>query len=227
MAFDEFLAVVGSVASIASIPLAIYLYLRSRSGKLLAIRREIAGRLALQVGEGRPLTLFEVRAVRNTRLREAGIEETTIPTWEIVEQLVADTMATPLLDSSKKEEIIGSLLTLHQLGQFIKLYSSREKLTEAFKKFVESTYSDEQAKELFEEMDIYKLSGSSSSPAHVFGIVVSIVGTIAATLSILNASSSLEFLPQIFGSDWVTSLGLGLATALVAGGISYVLIKRK
>ena len=50
---NDVLSIIGSVASIASIPLAFYLYLKSQAEKFLGVRKDIVNRLAFQLGEGR------------------------------------------------------------------------------------------------------------------------------------------------------------------------------
>ena len=50
------LQLLGSIASIGSIPLAIYLYLRNQEVRHSMLRREIVKALSFQIGEGRELT---------------------------------------------------------------------------------------------------------------------------------------------------------------------------
>lgn len=66
------LQVLGSLASLAAIPLSVYLYLRSREARAAKLRREIVRILSYQIGEGRDLSLFEVQAVIDSKTREHG-----------------------------------------------------------------------------------------------------------------------------------------------------------
>jgi hypothetical protein len=70
---EQILQIIGSVASIGSIPPAIYLFLKSAAEKHLAIRRDIVNRLSFQIGEGRDLSLFEIQAVIDSKIRESRI----------------------------------------------------------------------------------------------------------------------------------------------------------
>lgn len=62
--------VIGSLASIGGVPLAIYLYIKSKEGKIDSVRREIVKLLSYQIGEGRNLKLFEIQTIINSKLRE-------------------------------------------------------------------------------------------------------------------------------------------------------------
>ena len=64
---DAFLQILGSVASIGSIPLTIYFYLRSRESKFTKLKFDIVKVLSYQIGEGRELALFEVGAVIDSK----------------------------------------------------------------------------------------------------------------------------------------------------------------
>ncbi|MFQ2173012.1 hypothetical protein ACK345_07515 [Aeromonas rivipollensis] len=90
---NDVLSIIGSVASIASIPLAFYLYLKSQAEKFLGVRKDIVNRLAFQLGEGRTLTIFEVQAVIDARLRENRLKFGSIRPNEVIEDLVTETIA--------------------------------------------------------------------------------------------------------------------------------------
>ena len=62
--------VIGSIASILGIPLAIYLYLRQRESNIRKIRELILDILSRQIGEGRSLSVFEIRSVIESVLRK-------------------------------------------------------------------------------------------------------------------------------------------------------------
>jgi hypothetical protein len=129
---EQILQIIGSVASIGSIPLAIYLFLKNAAEKHLAIRRDIVNRLSFQIGEGRDLSLFEIQAVIDSKIRESRIKPGTIRVHEIVEDLVTQTVNSPLLESAKKAAIITSLSDLHALGRLHGIVSGDTRIFEDF-----------------------------------------------------------------------------------------------
>lgn len=121
---EYFLQILGSIASIGSIPLAIYLYLRSREAKYFRLRQEIVRILSFQVGEGRWLRPFEIQAVIDSKLRENKLRKNAITVYEVVEDLVCETISSPMLDSQRKEEIIRNLREIHHQGAILKAIQS-------------------------------------------------------------------------------------------------------
>lgn len=116
------LQVLGSLASLAAIPVSVYLYLRSREARLVRVRREIVRILSYQIGEGRDLAMFEVRAVIDSRLREYGLRLGSISTDEIIEEIVTDTITNPMLERDRKGDIARNLRWLHADGALYSLF---------------------------------------------------------------------------------------------------------
>ena len=56
----DFFSIIGTVASIGSIPLSIYLYIKSRENNIDKVKREIVKILSHQIGDRRQLTSFEI-----------------------------------------------------------------------------------------------------------------------------------------------------------------------
>jgi hypothetical protein len=111
---EYLLQILGSIASIGSIPLAVYLYFRSREAKHTKARQEIVRIISFQVGEGRRLSTFEIRAVIDSKIRESRIRENSITVNEIIEDLVSETIMSPMLESQRKAEIIENLRSIHE-----------------------------------------------------------------------------------------------------------------
>ncbi len=118
---NAFLQVLGSVASVAAIPLSVYLYLRSREAKVTQVRREIGKILSYQFGEGRQLSPFELQAVIVSKTRESGIRPGSITSDQMIEDLVAETITTPMLESSRKAQIISDLQWMYRQGAIVAL----------------------------------------------------------------------------------------------------------
>jgi hypothetical protein len=118
---NTLLQIFGSLASIGAIPLAVYLYLRSREARLSKLRQEICKVISYQIGEGRNLSTFEVQAVIDSKLREHKFKPDAVSLEEVVEDLVTETITNPMLESEKKKIIIENLQKIHRAGQIHKI----------------------------------------------------------------------------------------------------------
>jgi hypothetical protein len=106
---DNILTYIGTIASIGSIPLAIYFYIKSREETADKIRREILKIISYQIGENRTLNLFEIDKVINSNIRNNKLKKNTITSKNVIEDLISDTISSPLLDSSRKNAILQNL----------------------------------------------------------------------------------------------------------------------
>ena len=127
---NYFLGIVGSAASIVSVPLAIYLYLRSREAAERRIRQEIAKILSYQIGENRLLSGFEIQAVIDSECRENRVKLGSITPSDVIEDLVSDTITNPMLNSERKEHIIRNLRAVHEQSEVFMILSRYIPLTE-------------------------------------------------------------------------------------------------
>jgi hypothetical protein len=109
---NQILNLVGTIASIGSIPLAIYLYLKSIEDKKDRVRRDILRALSYQIGENRKLDLFEVSKVIHSNCRNNKIGETAIEIESILEDLISDTISNPLLESQRKDQILENIKSI-------------------------------------------------------------------------------------------------------------------
>lgn len=106
---DNILTYIGTIASIASIPLAIYFYIKSREETADKIRREILRIISYQIGENRTLNFFEIEKVINSNIRNNKLKKGTITPKNVIEDLISDTISSPLLDSTRKDAILKNL----------------------------------------------------------------------------------------------------------------------
>lgn len=125
MTLDSIFSLLGSVASIVAIPLSVYLYLRSKEARAARVRREVVKTLSYQIGEGRDLNLFTISTVIRSRIRDEGVRDDSISVGQVVEDLVAETITEPMLDTNRKDQILQNLARLYHLGaigQFLERY---------------------------------------------------------------------------------------------------------
>lgn len=216
---NEILQIIGSVASILGVPLAVYLYLKSQVQKYANVRREIVKRLSHQIGEGRTVGLFELNAVIESLVRENRLKRGSITGNSVIEDLIAETVSSPLLESGRKEQLINELSAVHSIG---KVFQAIQSDTETFEKFlshlkVETGNSDEadRIREGIEKSS--EKSKESSKTPELFGAVATVIAGITAIMSVAGITEGLNILPKILGSSVVTGVSLGLvATVLTA-----------
>lgn len=226
---NEALQIIGSIASIGSIPLAIYLFLKSQVQKYIDIRRDIVNRLSFQIGEGRKLTLFEIQSVIESRVRENRIKSNIIRPDEIIEDLVTATVNSPLLESSRKGEIVSALSELHSLGKLHFLLASDSTIYKRFLAYLKESKQETEVevveKALEKEAEQGKKSKTANAP-ELFGAISTIIALIAAMITLIDISGTLSILPKLLNSEMLTSLALGIGASIIAAVLT-ALIKRK
>lgn len=230
---NAILQIVGSIASIASIPLAVYLYLRSREANYRRLRADIVKTLSYQIGEGRTLSLFEVNVVIDSKLREYGVKEGDFATDEVIEDLVTEIISNPMLESSRKQEVIDNLRELHSTGATYTLaqqYQIGPSDVLLMLKHMGKNLKPEH------EAVVMALKQASASLVEIgpikkktppFEKLSTLFGVLAAILSVVVAILGHSGVEQL--SKWVNdnkaavNILLSVATTLVAAGLAIAL----
>lgn len=227
---STFLQIFGSLASIGAIPLAVYLYLRNREAKFFKLRQEICRILSYQIGEGRNLSTFEVQAVIGSKTREHRFKPDTINSDEVIEDLIAETITNPMLESGKKESIIENLQNIHRAGQIHRIvmrYSiSTMNLLESISHTLSLTPADSElvkakeipvevkAKEVFYKRRTEFAEKLSSS----FAAVTIIIVTIALLVEKANITKLVD---SFFKNPYTVNLLLGTVVSIIAVSLTY------
>jgi hypothetical protein len=222
---NEFLQLIGSLASIAGVPLAVYLYLKGQVQKYTEVRREIVKRLSHQVGEGRSIGLFELNAIIDSLVREKRLRSGSISSNSVIEDLIAETVSSPLLDSAKKESLISELSEVHSLGRIFNTIKQDESV---FSQFIEHLSEGNKPTDIAEEIQkdiksVQERSAESSKTPEIFGLVASLITVIASGVTLAGFTESLDLIPKLLDSSIITSLGLGMLASLIAGFASAVM----
>src|SRR5689334_13224749 len=118
---NQALQIIGSVASIVSIPLAVFVFLRQKEAQYRRLRQEIAKTLSYKIGEDSSITLFEVNSVIESKARDFGVPSRLIPADGVIEDLVADTISNPMLDKVRKSRVVENLQYLHAAGLTLRI----------------------------------------------------------------------------------------------------------
>lgn len=111
-----FLQTIGAIASLTSIPLAVYLYLRSKDARFDRIKRDIVKILLYQIGEERKLKKDEIFVVITSKLRENRLKTNLITVNEISEDMVAEIISSPLINKERKADILSELRKMYDTG---------------------------------------------------------------------------------------------------------------
>jgi len=220
---STFLQIFGSFASIGAIPLAVYLYLRNREAKFSKLRQEICKILSYQIGEGRNLSTFEVQAVITSKTREHNFKPDAINSDEVIEDLVAETITNPMLESGKKENIIENLQNIHRAGQIHRIVMrypiTTKNLLECISHTLSLTPTDLElvkAKEIPAEAKeaIYR---RRTAVAEKLSSSFAMVAMIIATITIIIGSGSITKLLDYFSkSPYIVNLLLGIVVSIIA-----------
>lgn len=227
---NDFFQILGTIASIGSIPLAIYLFVRTREQSRDKLRREIVKILSYQIGEDRKLSAFEIQTVINSKLRENRINTDLITVISIIEDIVSETISSPLLNNDRKERIIDNLKSIYFKGDL----SGNNKETDyssgkstQHKDSIE--YSDEEiAKQLEdaftnlvdERLEQSKKSKKNEQYSTLFGFV----GTLATLIAAVTSFSGLINFDKInFKNELITNILLGVSVSIMASLITYLI----
>ena len=110
---ESFLTYVGSIASIGSVPLAIFIFLKSKEQKKDKTRQLIIKIISYRIGEQRDLDYFELEMILKSNLRNNKLNQTAINMKSILEDLISETVSSPLLDSKRKDEILENIKSIY------------------------------------------------------------------------------------------------------------------
>jgi hypothetical protein len=227
---DSFLQMLGSIASIGSIPLAIFLYVRSREARFNKIKQEIVKILSYQIGEGRNLSVFEINSVISSKIRENGIKNSSIEVDDIIEDLVSETISSPMLESERKKEIISNLGAIHKKGKLESILErnilqkvdlsdkvGKQNTKDEFDKIITSSKQHIEAM----ERNVAKFSYTSRLSER-FAVIASIITIIAFIVSSLGEKSIQDSVSKFFNENIeMVKIGLSIVVTIIAGLITF------
>ena len=218
---NEFLQIIGSVASIASIPLAVFLYLRQREAKYRRLRSEISRTLSYKIGEDSDITLFELESVIEAKSREYGTNSITISPDGIVENLVSETISNPMLDSDRKKKVVDNLHNIHTASVCYRILNDYSApISDSLLNVVSSLEIEPSTKKELEEKASreIKQAGAKTKPAFeilstTFGFLAAIIATISATLGFTTFK---ELIAVFNEKPQLLAFIIGLLSSMVA-----------
>lgn len=186
---NEILTIIGTIASVGSVPLSIFLYLKSREEKVDKVKREVVKILSHQIGEQREFTTFEIQTVINSKSRESKIDTEKITVEEIIEDLVSDTISNPLIDKEIKENILEELKSSYFEGELLQTIDEIERLSREtnqeinLEEKIRDLVSKRQSKELKEKIEnIEQKRKRYSESFALIGAIMTILATVITLL---------------------------------------------
>lgn len=223
----DFISIIGTIASVGGIPLAIYLFIRSKEANQDKVKREIVRILSHQIGDGRELSAFEIQAVINSKLRENKLKPDLIDVNEVIEDLITEIISNPLIENDKKNfylQNFNKIFTKSKLYQVIENLSLDEeilKLPEPEKE----RYLEKEVKELMESQkevaEIIKSekekSRISNKTSTLFGFIAAITTVAVTTIGLVQDFGGLKIFESISLNNEVASIIMGIIASLTAG----------
>ncbi len=231
---NDFFSIIGSIASLVSIPLAIYLYLKSKEAKFDKLKKDISRVLSYQIGDERLLSTFEIKTVISSKLRENRIDSNAISVSEIIEDLVSETISSPLITKERKTQILENLKKLYVKGEFFDELESipdNEKITwdniePKIKEIIKQKQAvHEKIIDLKERTETYKERIST-----VFALTSFLVTTLTLILALLGKEKFIEWNNKLEApfkeNEFLITIIMGAVTSILAG-ISTVAFKKR
>jgi|SRR5690606_34819855 len=233
----DFFSIIGTIASIGSIPLSLYLFIKSKENNIDKVKRDIVKILSHQIGDRRQLTTFEIQTVINSKTRETKIDNEKITVNHIIEDLVSETISNPLLDKSIKETIITELKKIYFKGELLTSIDNieLETRTESEKKSNDVNIEKEIKSIIEKRREINEAIENShkrvTRSSESFAIIAGIMTIFASVLTFIgkdkydNISKPLyDFLQK---NDFYIGIVLSVATAVLASTTLAILKKVK
>jgi|WetSurMetagenome_2_1015567.scaffolds.fasta_scaffold237431_1 hypothetical protein len=233
---EQILTILGTIASLGGIPLAIYLYLKSKEAKFDKIKKEIVKTLTYQIGEEREITAFEIQTVINSKLRENRFKTDLVNIDEIVEDLVSETISSPMIDRTRKKLILDNLKNIYVKGEILGkldslIYTGGEKITW---ENIEPEIKDLVASKKGLDEKIKYLEENREKPyeriSTWFAIIATILTLVGAIFSFVGQNTFQNLFEQLNQNEETVKILLSLVTGLIASilaGLLTTILKRK
>lgn len=230
---EQILTLLGTVASLGGIPLSIYLYLKSKEAKFDKIKKEIVRTLSYQIGEEREITAFEIQTVINSKLRENRFKTNSVNMDEIVEDLVSETMSSPMIDRNRKKVILENLKNIYVKGEILEKldsikFTGEEKITwenlePKIKDLVASRKGlDEKIRSLEENRE-----KSYERISTWFAMIAAVLTTVAGIVNFVSKDIFQKLFEQLNQNEEtgkiIIAIAMGLITTLISGLLTTIL----
>lgn len=106
---NDIISIIGTVASIGSIPLAFYFFLKSKEELRDKVRREVVKIILYQLSSSTSISNFEITSVITSKCLESKIDPKAISIGDVISDLISEIFSNPLLDKNIKTKLIEIL----------------------------------------------------------------------------------------------------------------------
>jgi hypothetical protein len=218
----DLISIIGTVASIGSIPLAIYLFLKNSEERKDKVRRDVVRTIAFQIGNGRVPTSFEIQAIINSKSRESKINSSLIDFNDVIEDLVAEIISTPILSSEMKDKYISTFNLLYTRGQVFEIIDrlTVKNITDEQNENVERDIKQLLEKKESIDKEVKKIKDKTTRYSEVFGYVASTLSLVGVVLTMSMAKLPFDTLTNVkvlfTDNKDVVNITLGLVVSIIA-----------
>lgn len=106
---------IGTIASILSIPLAIYFYLKQNDSKYNKVRQDIVKTLSYHINnDTHDIDISYISTVYSSKLHEYNLKNPPFSEASIIEDLITDVISNPFIDSEKRAKISHELREIYR-----------------------------------------------------------------------------------------------------------------
>lgn len=217
---SQFLQLLGTFASIISVPLAIILYFKTKDGKYEKIRKELVNLFTSYIGAGNSLSTFHLSSVINAKLRENNLKIGHITIKSIIEDLVMEIISNPLLNKEDKAAILNNIEMLMPGDCSEKLIEEKDLSPKDSDDKVEQHNKNAKKKINVERIILHKSKGSVEN----INLITLLVGIVASVLAFLISSGQVtEIFEVIDLTNTSSQILAGIITLIISTLASYLI----
>lgn len=217
---SQFLQLLGTFASIISVPLAIIFYFKTKNGKYEKIRKELVNLFTSYIGAGNSLSTFHLSSVINAKLRENNLKLGRITIKSVIEDLVIEIISNPLLNKGDKAAILNNLEMLMSDAYNEKLIEEKNLSPKDLDDKAEPHNKYAKKKINIERIILHKSKGSVEN----INLITLWVGIVASVLAFLISSGQVT---EIFEVIDLTNTGsqilVGIISLILAALATYLI----
>jgi uncharacterized integral membrane protein len=154
-----------------------------------------------------------------------------IPPDEIIEDLVADTISNPMLESERKKKVVENLQNVHKAGICYRVLNDySEPLSNSIYKFSQGFELESETKEVLKAKSTEDLYKAASKPKPVFETLSTTFGALAAVITIIVSILGITTLKELntffIVNKQLLALIIGIFSSVIAGLLTVLLSKK-
>jgi hypothetical protein len=224
---NDIISLIGTIASIGSIPLGFYFFIKGKEEKRDKVKRDIVKVLLYQLNDTNLVSVFEIQSVINSKCRESKVSVDSIAISEIIDDLLSEIISNPLLQKESKRTFITNLKFLSH-----RILTSSDNTAKTETVTIEKLKDIDQEKleiELQQEQEKIKKKDKSESLSQIFGIITGLLGLLAAVFTITSdVFFNNDAIKELFRkNDFLVTIILGVGVSILSATISYFIKKSK